>query len=99
MLRIKSANIWPSAIADVVNKFQELTSEHQIVVDRQCNLDMMILNVEYKPETKNLNELAEKIAVEVKDVVNVTPEVVLLEKGKIAKEGFKVKRCIDLRKT
>jgi len=103
MLIIRGVNVFPSQVEHVLMGIEGVEPHYQIVVERQGNLDTMSVRVEvsealFSDEVKNLENLATKIQVDIKDMLGVTCKVQLVEPKTIARSEGKAVRVIDNRK-
>ena len=102
MLIIRGVNVFPSQVEHVLMGIEGVEPHYQIVVERQGNLDTMSVRVEvsealFSDEVKNLENLATKIQVDIKDMLGVTCKVQLVEPKTIARSEGKAVRVIDNR--
>jgi len=102
MLIIRGVNVFPSQVEHVLMGVEGVEPHYQIVVERQGNLDTMAVQVEvsealFSDEVRNLEKLAGKIQVDIKDLLGVTCKVQLVEPKTIARSEGKAQRVIDKR--
>ncbi|NLF18458.1 MAG: phenylacetate--CoA ligase [Lentisphaerae bacterium] len=102
MFIIKGCNVFPIQVERVLMRFAELGQDYLIVLDSLDGNDEMHLEVELRPEGFNddfnaLEKLRRRIATAVRDEVLVTPQVKLLEPGKLPKSEGKAVRVRDQR--
>jgi len=103
MFIIKGCNVFPIQVERVLMRFAELGQDYLIVLDSLDGNDEMHLEVELRPEAFNddfnaLEKLRRRIATAVRDEVMVTPQVKLLEPGKLPKSEGKAVRVRDQRR-
>jgi len=103
MLIIRGVNVFPSQVEHVLMGVEGVAPHYQIVVDRHGNMDTMAVQVEvseelFSDEVKDLEKLAGKIQVDIKDLLGVTCKVKLVEPKTIARSEGKAVRVIDNRK-
>ncbi len=103
MLIIRGVNVFPSQIEHVLMGVEGVAPHYQIVVDRHGNMDTMAVQVEmnedlFSDEVKDLERLAGKIQLDIKDLLGVTCRVKLVEPKTIARSEGKAVRVIDNRK-
>lgn len=102
MLIIRGVNVFPSQIETVLlNK--GLTSNYQIVVDRENNSDKIEVKVEMTPElfTDNVSKLAQvekEISDALKSMLGIYAKVSIVEPKSIVRSEGKAVRVIDKRK-
>ncbi|MEM0449318.1 MAG: phenylacetate--CoA ligase [Methanomassiliicoccales archaeon] len=102
MLIIRGINVFPSQVEYSLMTNPELGNEFQIVVDRKGALDEMLVKVELKPEafTDNiiqLNALRERVEAKLRNLLNVSVDVELVEPGSLPRFEGKAKRVVDRR--
>ena len=103
MLIIRGVNVFPSQIEHVLMGIEGVEPHYQIVVEREGNLDTMLVNVEvsgsvFSDEIRKLERLTKKIESDVKDMLGVTCKVKLVEPRTIQRSEGKAQRVIDKRK-
>ncbi len=103
MLIIRGVNVFPSQIEHVLMGIDGVEPHYQIVVEREGNLDTMLVLVEvsgsvFSDEIRVLENLAKKIQADVKDMLGVTCKVKLVEPRTIQRSEGKAQRVIDKRK-
>ena len=103
MLIIRGVNVFPSQVEHVLMGIEGVEPHYQIVVERQGNLDTMLVQVEvsgsiFSDEIRVLEKLAKKIESEIKDMLGVTCKVKLVEPRTIQRSEGKAQRVIDKRK-
>jgi phenylacetate-CoA ligase len=102
MLIIRGVNVFPSQIESVLFNIEGVEPHYQLIVDREENLDTLEVQVEvnedtFSDEVKVLQDLAEKIRKEIKDLLGITCKVRLVEPKTITRSEGKAKRVIDKR--
>ncbi len=103
MLIIRGVNVFPSQIEHVLMGIEGVEPHYQIVVEREGNLDTMLVQVEvstsiFSDEIRVLENRAKKIEADVKDMLGVTCKVKLVEPRTIQRSEGKAQRVIDKRK-
>ncbi len=103
MLIIRGVNVFPSQVEHVLMGIEGVEPHYQIVVERQGNLDTMLVQVEvsgsiFSDEIRVLEQLTKKIESEIKDMLGVTCTVKLVEPRTIQRSEGKAQRVIDKRK-
>ncbi|MGB5987895.1 MAG: phenylacetate--CoA ligase [Desulfobacterales bacterium] len=103
MLIIRGVNVFPSQIESVLMEMEEVEPHYQLVVEREGNLDTLMVMVEvgehlFSDVVKPLQELEKKIAYEIKETIGVSAKVKLVEPKTIARSQGKAVRVIDNRK-
>ena len=102
MLIIKGVNVFPSQIEEVLLK-KGLTSNYQIIVDRQGTSDSIEILVEMTPElfSDKINELSKiekEITEALKNMIGIFALVKIVEPKSIVRSEGKAVRVIDKRK-
>ncbi|MDH7596804.1 MAG: phenylacetate--CoA ligase [Methanothrix sp.] len=103
MLVIRGINVFPSQIESVLMNIPEVGPHYQIIVSREGALDVMKVRVEltdrgFSDRIGDLMALNRRISKELKNVLNISAEVELVEPGVIPRSEGKAKRVIDTRK-
>jgi phenylacetate-CoA ligase len=99
MIIFRGVNIYPGQIADVLERFPELSSEYQIHLTRKDGLDHMLISVERKPDTPaDLDaNLSEAVAVELRKKLLVRGNVRVVNPLGLPRTYGKSKRVMDER--
>jgi len=102
MIIVRGINVFPSQVEFALLCNPEVGNEFQILVDRKGAMDHMMVKVELKPEafTDNiiqLNALRERIENRMKNLLNVSAAVELVEPGTLPRFEGKAKRVVDRR--
>jgi len=103
MLKIRGVNVFPSQVESVLMKMPELGDNYVLIVDREHELDKLTVRVEVsdripKKSGDYLEELNRKVSRQLKNILNLTVDVELVEQGSIPRSEGKAKRVIDKRK-
>ncbi len=103
MLIIRGVNVFPSQVEHVLMGIKGVEPHYQIVVEREGNLDTMLIQVEvsstiFSDEIRVLENLTKTIQAEIKDMLGVTCRVKLVEPRTIQRSEGKAQRVIDKRK-
>ncbi|MBQ2889353.1 MAG: phenylacetate--CoA ligase [Clostridia bacterium] len=101
MLIVKGVNVFPSQIEEVLLK-QGLTSNYQIIVDRENHSDTIEVRVEMTPElfSDKVNDLPKKekeINAALKSMLGIYANVRIVEPKSIVRSEGKAVRVIDKR--
>ena len=102
MLIIKGVNVFPSQIEEVLLK-KGLTSNYQIIVDRQGTSDSIEVKVEMIPELfsdkiHELSKIEKEITEALKSMIGIYAIVKIVEPKSIVRSEGKAVRVIDKRK-
>ncbi|MEA2076350.1 MAG: phenylacetate--CoA ligase, partial [Euryarchaeota archaeon] len=92
-----------SQVESVLMTIPEVGEHYQIIVDRKGPLDVMTVKVEvteatFSDKIADLMSLSKRISGELKDVLNLTAGVELVEPGTIPRSMGKAQHVIDKRK-
>ena len=96
MMKIKGVNVFPSQIEEILNGFQEISSEYQIRISHLDGKDTMRIYVESSGEI-DFHDLGQRIAEMVKSRIGFTPIVNIVEIGVLPRSMKKTARVIDER--
>ena len=96
MIKIKGVNVFPAQIEEVLNQFDEVSSEYQIRISHLDGRDTMRLYVETNGHV-DFADLSRRIAEKVKSRIGFTPLVKVVEEGVLPRSEKKTKRVIDER--
>lgn len=102
MLIIRGVNVFPSQIESILMRVEGVEPHYQLVVDREENLDTLEVQVEvteaiFSDEVRVMQTLGDRIRTEIKDLLNITCKVRLVEPKSITRSEGKAKRVIDRR--
>jgi phenylacetate-CoA ligase len=102
MLIIRGVNVFPSQIESILMQVEGVEPHYQLVVDREENLDTLEVQVEvtediFSDEVRVMQALSDRIRKEIKDLLNITCKVRLVEPKSITRSEGKAKRVIDRR--
>jgi phenylacetate-CoA ligase len=100
MITVRAANVYPSAIDEIVKSFDELSGEYQVIIDKPQDLDVMTLRLERSASLSDEaeRELVTRIDQRVKLAFGSRANIELLEQGSLPTFVYKAKRIIDKRK-
>ncbi len=99
MLTIRGINVFPTAIEEVLLRFEELAPYYRIVVDRRGHLDELIIEAEHRAAILcDLGDLQRRVVAKLTQTLLVTLEVNILAPGTLERvEVGKAKRVDDRR--
>ena len=102
MLIVKGVNVFPSQIEEVLLK-KGLTSNYQIIVDREKTSDTIEVKVEMTPElfsdkVNELSKIEKEINEALKSMIGISAIVRIVEPKSIVRSEGKAVRVIDKRK-
>ena len=103
MIIVRGINVFPSQVESVLMRIPEIGDNYQIIVDRKGPLDVMTVKVEvtesaFSDKIADLMSLSNEVSRQLKNVLNITAEVELVEPGAIPRSEGKARRVIDKRK-
>ncbi len=103
MLIIRGVNVFPSQIESVLLKFDYITANYQITVDRVGALDTMEISVEMKGGTdfdavRMIEKREKELRSAVESTLGIAATVRLVSPKTLARSEGKAKRVIDNRK-
>ncbi len=102
MFIIKGVNIFPVQVEQVLMSIPEVGTNYQIVLQREHNIDDMIVKVEvtdkiFVEDMRQLQRLQKKITHELKSELLLTPRVELVEPMALPRQEGKAVRLLDTR--
>ena len=103
MLIIRGVNVFPSQIESVLMQVEGVEPHYQLIVDREENLDSLEVQVEvtediFSDEVRILQGLSDRIRSQIKDMLNISCKVRLVEPKTITRSEGKAQRVIDRRR-
>ena len=103
MLIIRGTNVFPSEIEDVLSKIEGASTNYRLVIDNETGLDRMTLMLEVKPthfsdEVAKMDRFRDLIAGKLRETLQVSAVVKLVEPGSIERTTGKAKHVEDRRK-
>jgi len=103
MIIVRGINVFPSQVESVLMKIPEIGDNYMIIVDRKGPLDVMTVKVEvtesaFSDKIADLMSLSKAVSQQLKGVLNIMADVVLVEPGTIPRSEGKAQRVIDNRK-
>jgi len=103
MLIIRGVNVFPSQIETVLMQMEETDPHYQLVITREGALDELEVHVEIKDaffsdEMRVMNELAARIAHNMKNALGLSAKIKLVEPKSLQRTEGKAKHVLDMRK-
>ena len=103
MLIIRGVNVFPSQIETVLMQMEETDPHYQLVITREGALDELEVHVEIKDaffsdEMRVMNELAAKIAHNMKNALGLSAKIKLVEPKSLQRTEGKATHVLDMRK-
>jgi phenylacetate-CoA ligase len=91
MLIVRGVNVYPSALANILHRFPEVT-EYRVIVTSEGTMDEIALQVECPPH------LAAAISEELHLALNLRVPIETVEQGTLPRFELKARRVEDRRK-
>lgn len=100
MLTVRAANVYPSALDEIVKSFPEVAGEYQVVIDRPRDLDVMTLRVEVASTLvgSSRDDFTRRLDDRVRSAFGSRAEIETLPVGTLPTFVYKAMRIIDKRK-
>lgn len=96
MVKVKGVNIYPGQVDDVLKHVEGISSEYQIVLEREDGKDTLLLRFEQQPGFDG-NNLEARVKKYFKTKVGLSINVQALSIGELPRSEKKTKRVIDNR--
>jgi phenylacetate-CoA ligase len=105
MCIVRGANIYPSAVEDVLRGVAGFGGEFQMIIRRDRAMDEVVIRVEYSEEYARhaeaapplLEALRERVTALLRSVIGIRPIVKLEPPGTLPRTEFKARRVVDNR--
>lgn len=97
-ITVKSCNVYPSAVDEVVKSIEELNGEYQIIVDRPEGLDRLTIRAEYNQGVTDVDALKNKFEKKAMVAWAIAVRLQLEPPMTLPRFTYKAHRLIDLRK-
>lgn len=99
MMIIRGVNVFPTQIEEQILKISALSPHYEVVVEKQGNLDTVLVKVEVTTEGRHANQdqVAKELAHHIKAVVGISTKIDILQPGEIPRSEGKAKRVFDNR--
>jgi len=100
MIIFRGVNIYPSQIDQVLSKIPEANCEFQVVLERkEDGKDHMLIRLECCQglDASRKPDLERRVATHVKNEINVSPQVVMVDYCSLPRSERKSKRIFDNR--
>lgn len=103
MLIVRGINVFPGQVESVLMKIPEVGEHFMIIVDRINELDVMKVQIEMNDEAfsdkvNDIMALEKRVSESLKNVLNLSVKVELVEHGTLPRSMGKSKKVIDNRK-
>ena len=96
MVKVKGVNIYPGQIEEVLKNIEGVSSEYQVILDREDSKDSMLLRFEVQPDGNSIN-LEKQIRKYFKTKVGLSINTEALPMGSLPRSEKKTARVIDKR--
>jgi phenylacetate-CoA ligase len=98
-IKIKGVNVYPGQIEDVIHRVEGVSSEYQIILERDAGRDTMLFRVEieHADDLENCRVKAKKLDKAFQDFIGVSVDVECVSMGALPRSEKKTKRVIDNR--
>jgi phenylacetate-CoA ligase len=99
MFIVRGVNIYPVVVENVLRSFAELSEEFRIVVDREQEMDTLLLQVEtnhHLPEPER-QTLQARVETALRKAIGVAVKLAFMPQGTLARTEFKARRVLDKR--
>ncbi|MBP2029421.1 phenylacetate-CoA ligase [Methanohalophilus levihalophilus] len=103
MLIVRGINVFPGQVESVLMKIPEVGEHFMIIVDRVNELDTMKVQIEmtdeaFSDKVNDIMTLEKRVSDALKNVLNISVKVELVEHGSLPRSMGKSKKVIDNRK-
>jgi len=98
--QIRGENVYPSAIAEVLEAFAGYGGEHRNIISRGGPMDELAVQAEFNEKTTNkgpdaVKALEERVEAELSRVLGVRARVDMVEPDTFPRTDFKAQRVVD----
>jgi len=99
MFIFRGVNIYPGQIDEILSMVEGVSSEYNIILERQAGKDYMTINIERDPMGDPVwdDEIEDKISLIIKKEIMVSAEVRVVDYGTLPRSQKKSKRLFDKR--
>lgn len=95
-VKIKGVNVYPGQVEDVIRMTPGLSSEYQMIINREAGKDSVLIRVEEDPE-HNYPGAAKEFKHNIKAVINIIADVEVTSYQTLPRSEKKSKRVFDRR--
>jgi phenylacetate-CoA ligase len=95
MVTVRGLNVFPTAVAAVVNGFAELSGEYRIVLAGPGPYDRLPLEAELAEDVADPAALAERLAAAIREHIRATAQVTLLPPRSLPRSAGKTRRVVN----
>ena len=99
MLIIRGVNVFPTQIEEQILKVKALAPHYEIVVDKNGNLDTVLVKVELTPEAQHTDQapVIKELQHHIKSVIGISTKIDVVPVGGLPRSEGKAKRVFDNR--
>ena len=102
MLIVHGVNLFPSQVETALLSVPEVEPHYQIVITPTETLDILEIKVEVKADAlsdnvREIETLRKRVLGAVKQIIGLSPKIILVEPGSLPRSEGKIKRVIDNR--
>lgn len=99
MMIIRGVNVFPTQIEEQILKIKALAPHYEIVVEKDGNLDKVLVKVELTPEANNADHapVIKELQHHIKSVVGISTKIEVVPTGGLPRSEGKAKRVFDNR--
>lgn len=103
MIILKGVNIYPMQVEKILMSIPQVGQNYQIVLESSGYIDLMRVRVEIRDEyfvedMRELKSLEQRIAHSLREEIQVTPKVELVEHRSLPRSQGKAERVVDMRR-
>lgn len=95
-VKIKGINVYPGQVEDVIRMSPGLSSEYQLIIDREAGKDRVLIRVEEDPQ-RPYNDAARDFKHNIKAVINIIADIDVVPYQTLPRSEKKSKRVFDRR--
>lgn len=99
MMIIRGVNVFPTQIEEQILKIKALAPHYEIVVNKDGNLDTVMVKVELTPDAQNIDQgpVVKELQHHIKSVVGISTKIEVIPVGGLPRSEGKAKRVFDNR--
>jgi phenylacetate-CoA ligase len=99
MMIIRGVNVFPTQIEEQILKIKALAPHYEIVVEKDGNLDKVLVKVELTPDAQNIEQapVVKELQHHIKSVVGISTKIEVVPVGGLPRSEGKAKRVFDNR--
>lgn len=99
MFIVRGVNIYPAAVENVLRSVPEVGEEYRLVIDREREMDTLLVQVETAPnlEPEAAGRLKARLEEALRKELGVTARASLTAAGELERTEFKARRVVDRR--